>query len=95
MASYDVAHIREQGQNMIIVFVDRSVGSKSKLEQTGIANSIEACACAAGLAGCVVLVWNDGFGRMAFFGPTPWHPFLRSVTFEYLAANINKRLTCG
>lgn len=95
MATFQVAHLREQGQDIIIVLVDRSFGYKSSTEQNQICAGIQACAASAGLAGTVVPVWDNGGGRMAFLAPQPWVPFFQSMTLANVAANINRELTCG
>lgn len=95
MAKFQVAHLREQGQDIIIVLVDRSFGYKPNTEQNEICASIQACASAAGLAGTVVPVWDGGGGRLAFLAPRPWTPFFQSMTLADVAANINRELTCG
>jgi hypothetical protein len=42
-----------------------------------------------------VPVWDDGSGRMMFLAPSGFHAFFRSIDLEFVAANINRRLTCG
>jgi hypothetical protein len=95
MASYDVAHLHEQGQDMVIVPLESSFGHKSQTDQQRVIASLQLCARSAGLAGKVVPVWDDGFGRMAFIAPQPWHPFFKGLSLMAVAANINKRLTCA
>ncbi|MHB1416288.1 MAG: hypothetical protein ACYC1C_13650 [Chloroflexota bacterium] len=94
MPSYEVAHLREQGQDIIIVVVDRSFGSKASSEQSEICANLQGCASAARLAGTVVPVWEASGGRMGFLAPDPWHPFFRNLTLVDVAANINRKLTC-
>jgi hypothetical protein len=95
MASFDIAHLREQGQDMIIVPLDSSFGHKSSGDQQQTIAALQASARGAGLAGTVVPVWNDGLGRMVFIAPRPWHPFFQSISLNFVAGNINKRLTCA
>ena len=95
MASFDVAHIREQGVDLIIVSLERSFNSKSPPDQKQITAELQACATSAGLAGTVVPVWDDGFGQMMFLAPNNFHPYFRSINLAFVAANINKRITCG
>jgi len=95
MAKFQVAHLRKQGQDIIIVVVDRSFGHKTKAEQNEICAGIQSCAAAADLAGTVVPVWDSGGGRMAFLAPQPWVPFFQSMTLSDVAANINRELTCS
>jgi hypothetical protein len=95
MPTFEVAHIREQGQDIIIVVVDRSFGSKTNSQQNLVKADLQRCATTAGLAGTLVPVWDAGGGRMGFLAPTQWHAFFRSLTLGHVAANINRRLTCG
>jgi hypothetical protein len=94
MASYEVAHIREQGQDIIIIPLERSFGRKTKHEQEEVCAALQLCASDAGLAGSVVPVWEEAGGRMGFLAPKPWHTFFKSMSLVAVAANINKKLTC-
>jgi hypothetical protein len=51
MTRIPIAHIREQGQNIIIVPLDRSFEYKTCDEQTGITRTLQYTASSAGLAG--------------------------------------------
>jgi len=95
MPTFEVAHIREQGQDIIIILMSRSFGNQSQEEQNKISIMLKECATAAGLAGTVVPVWDSGGGRMKFLAPQPWHPFFRNLSLRDVAANINRKLTCG
>ena len=95
MTTFDVAHLREQGQNLIIVPVNRDYGSKTSTEQEQILLELELAANRAGLAGHAVAVWDAGSGRMAFRGPSAWRSFLEGLSLPLIAANINKRITVG
>ncbi len=94
MASFEIAHIREQGVDLIIVPLDSAFGSKSKRDQNEIINSLQDCASSAGLAGTVVPVWRVGNSH-AFIAPDKWHPFFKSFRWNDILRNINKKLTCG
>jgi hypothetical protein len=95
MTTFEVAHLREQGQDIIIVLVDRSFGNKTESEQNQITTGLQICARSAGLAGTVVPVWDSGGGRMGFLAPRPWHQFFKGLSLRDIAANINRKLTCG
>ncbi len=58
MTTFKIAHIREQGIDLIIAPLDSTFGSKSKNDQNEIIASLQACASSAGLAGTVVPVWR-------------------------------------
>ena len=94
MSSYDVAHIRQSGVDLIIIPLDRSFGFKPTSEQHRVTNQLQLAARSAGLAGTVVPVWDAGGGRMAFIAPRPWHPFFSSIGLHDVAMNINLTLTC-
>jgi hypothetical protein len=95
METFQIAHIRVQGVSLIVVFVGPSLGHKPAFEQQQVVAALQQCARSAGLAGNVVPVWQDTSGRLNFIAPPNQHPYFRSVTFEYLRANINNALHCG
>jgi len=95
MPDFEVAHFREQGQDMVVIPLNRSFGSKSSAEKNELRASLQACASAAGLRGTVVLVWDAGNGRMGFLAPDPWQPFFRSLSLAQVAQNLNRLLTCA
>jgi hypothetical protein len=92
MPDFDVAHIRQQGVDLIIVPLDRSFGHKNDSDKDAIITELQGRASSAGLAGTVVPVWDNGGGRMAFIAPQPWHPFFMSLTLRQVAANVNRSL---
>lgn len=66
MPHYKVAHLREQGQDMIIIPLDSIFRQKVDSDQAAITADLQAHAASAGLAGIVVPVWDAGGGRMGF-----------------------------
>lgn len=92
MTTLKVAHIREQGQDMIIAPLSNSFDHKTPTQQTAAVAEIQRAANSAGLRGTVVVAWESG-GRMKFIGPRPWHPFLRSLSMYHIQANLNRTLT--
>ena len=95
MPTFEVAHIKEQEQDLVIVLLNSSFGNKLENEQKRIRNVLQVCATDAGLAGTVVPVWEDATGRMCSLAPRPWHPFFGSIDMAFVAANINRRLICN
>ena len=65
MPRFKIAHIREQGVDLIIIPLESSFGYKSKQDQNSIITEFQERASSAGLAGTVVPVWDSGGGRMA------------------------------
>jgi hypothetical protein len=88
MPSIEVAHVREQGQDMIIVPMNDQFGRKPQSDQHAVINEIQRRASGAGLAGTVVAVWPGGF-----IAPRPWHPFFRTFSYGQALANVNRSLS--
>lgn len=93
MNKFDVAHIRQQGQDIIIIPLDRAFGNRSDREQSEIYYALEMAVRTAGLRGRVVAVWNVGSGRMAFRAPQEWSRFCQSLSWPFVARNINRTVT--
>jgi hypothetical protein len=93
MPRFDVAHLREQGQDMVIIPLESSFGNKTSQDQQAIIVDLQIHSRSAGLAGIVVPVWDSGGGRMAFIAPHQWHPFFSSLSLQWVFANINKYIT--
>ena len=91
MPRFEIAHLHEQGQDMIIVPLEDSFGNKSSMEQSEIVSELEARAHSAGLAGTVVPVWGS-HGTLKFLAPRPWHPFFSGLSWSFVASNINREL---
>ena len=91
MPRYRVAHVREQGVDLIIIPLASDFGHKGSPAQREIITELQVRARAAGLAGTVVPVWNSG-GRSNFIAPRNWHSFFRSMSPAAIEANINKEI---
>jgi hypothetical protein len=92
MQKFKVAHIHEKGEDLIIVPLEQSYGTKPNSEQNGIRNSLQKCAIAAKLAGTVVPVWDNGKGRMGFLAPTRLAAYFSSISLDFVVANLNKTI---
>jgi hypothetical protein len=92
MPSFKVAHLREQGQDMIIIPLDSNFGQKPEREQKEIISELQMHSRGAGLKGTVVPVWESG-GRARFIAPRPWHPFFQSLPLQQIWVNINKEIS--
>src|SRR5687767_3484729 len=93
MPTFQVAHLQHDGQDVIIVPVDRSFGKRSPSEQARIQEAFQRSAAAVDMAGIVVPVWEDATGRMAFRAPPPWHDFFKSIDMVYVATALNRSLS--
>lgn len=93
MPSFKIAHIHEQGADIIIVPLESAFGNKSLAEQNMIRRDLQHAAATAGLAGVVVPVWNDAFGTFFFISPRNWENFFKSINMNFVLANINRTLS--
>jgi hypothetical protein len=94
MAEFDIAHINEQGEDIILIPLDSSFAYKSQKEQMETVNYLQACAEKAGLKGKVIPVWKNLVNRMDFVAPEYYHPYLFSINYSYVLRNINRKLVC-
>lgn len=92
MPRFKVAHMREQGQDMVIIPLASDFEHKTDQEQRETIDSLQSHSHGAGLKGTVVPVWESS-GRMRFIAPRPWHPFFQSISMQQVWANINKELS--
>jgi len=92
MPRFNVAHLREQGVDLIIIPLERSFGFKSEQDQHQAIAELQERSANAGLRGVVVPVWDNGGGRMGFIAPQNWHPFFRSINLRFVTANLNREI---
>src|SRR3954471_17591007 len=59
MPRFKIAHVKEQGIDLIIIPLDPSFGRKSPQDQRSVISELQGHAIAAGLAGTVVPVWEE------------------------------------
>ena len=92
MPAFKVAHLREQGNDMIIVPLDPAFGNKTTADQREIIEDLQRHASSAGLRGRVVPVWESG-RSMYFIAPDQWRAFFRSISLQFVWANVNRELS--
>jgi hypothetical protein len=92
MPKFELAHIREQGVDLIVIPLDDSFRLKSEKDKNASVAELQARAASAGLAGTVVPVWGEAGGRMAFLAPQNFHSYFKSIDLLFVAANINREL---
>ncbi len=100
MESFQIAHLNLPGTggqrvNVIVVFLNEQFDLKPEADKHSIHNALQVCAAQADLAGNVVPVWMDSSGRTKFIAPQQQQAFFRASTYDALAAQINKTLSCG
>lgn len=92
MPTFKVAHLREQGQDLVIIPLDSSFGHKSEQEQRKVIAELQRHSRGAGLRGTVAPVWESS-GRTSFIAPRAWHPFFQGISLQNIWANVNKEIS--
>ena len=95
METFQVAHLKIQNVDLVVIFLNTTFDSKPPQEQQTIQLNLQAAAMSAGLAGNVVPVWLDPFGRTKFIAPPQQHPFFKNMSYEQLYVQVNRTLTCS
>lgn len=93
MDDINVAHLRIQGVDVVIAFLDSSFDRKTQSDQNNTRVALQLHSRSAGLAGNVVLIWRDSSGRCKFIAPPNQHPFFKTADYGQLYSQINKRLS--
>lgn len=88
MPSFKVAHIKEQGQDMLLFPLSGNFGLKSEADQNAVLQTLQARARGAGLPGHAVCVWEIG-GRTRSIGPEAWKGYLSGLSIQW----VNKQAT--
>ncbi len=91
MPRFKVAHLREQGQDIVVILVNAEFAFKPADEQSNIISKLQRQSTSAGMKGTVVPVWQSG-DRMSFVAPKQWHRFFQSLSFEAIQKNINREI---
>jgi len=92
MPTFKLAHIHEQGQDMLLFPLNPDIGHKTPEEQTSILEELELRAHSAGLAGHAAIFWQSGRSTHSR-GPTPWRGFLENTSFSAVLANLNREIS--
>jgi hypothetical protein len=92
MPRFELAHISEQGADLLIVPMEDAIRPKGNTEKNAIRNDLQDHAAAAGSTGVVCLVWDAGDGRMAFLAPRNYAELFRSMDLDFVLENLNEEL---
>jgi hypothetical protein len=91
MPKFQVAHVREQGVDLIIIPLQPTFAHRSQRQKQATIDELQARASAAGLAGTVVPVWRSG-SIFNFVAPRSYHPFFKSIDWNWVSRNVNRQL---
>jgi len=92
--TFSVAAVEIQDVPLVLAFLPPSFGGQSPPDQQRLWRAFENCAALAGLAGDVVLIWQDASGRLRFLAQAQQHPFFESMRYDQLFAQVNRSLPC-
>ena len=93
MPSFKVAHINEQGKDLIIFPLAPDFGNLTGEDQDRELAFLGSRANSAGLRGVAVAVWDLGMGRVAFRGPVSFYPFLSGINMKFVMAHVNREIS--
>jgi hypothetical protein len=91
MPTYQVAHINEQGVDLIIIPLDSSFGNQTQAHRSAEIAEFQSRARMAGLRGIVVPVWLDG-QEMKFIAPPGLWPFFQGVQYQEILHWLNTEI---
>jgi hypothetical protein len=93
MPTFEVASVRERGQQMILVPMSSRFGYEPENNQHAMISEIQAAALGAGLSGEVVLVWPTPSGRTQFISPPQWQAMFNRLSYRWVRSKINGTLS--
>lgn len=93
MADLQIAHVNECGNYFVIVPVESSFGTQTRVAQEAAIDRMRLAAMSARLSGTVVPVWEDG-DKLVFRAPQRFHSFFRSMSLSLIRSKLNATLTC-
>ena len=93
MATFRIAHIKEQGVNVIIVPLGAAFGALTEDGRQHIIVALEAAALAAEYRGRVVPMWLER-QRARSIAPPEWVVFFSTLKWRDVVKNLNRELHC-
>jgi len=88
-SQFAIATLNVQDVNVIVVFPDGSLEATSEEQRQELYWNLQSSAASAGLAGNIVLVWQERSGGTKFIAPPEQHAFFRVMKYDQLRAQIN------
>lgn len=92
--SVKIAHIHQQGQDIIFIPVAQEFGQRSQEYRADAIKAISTAARNAGLSGTVVPVWplEEDEDKFSFIAPKQWHGFVRTLSWDWISKNLNREI---
>lgn len=95
MHTFDVAFVRIDGRDLVLVPVHPRFGMKTAAGMHAFVGRVQKLTAAAGLAGEVLPVWDDGDGGLLAFARTTVLPALTRLSWKSIRRHVNVRLHVG
>jgi hypothetical protein len=89
MPRYQIADIKVQGHDVILVALEAAFGRKPENEKQRSLAEFQLRCRGAGLRGGVAILWPTG-AQTHFMGPANWRSYLQSIDLTYAVANRNR-----
>jgi len=93
MATFKIAHIKEQGTNVIIVPLTPSFGKRDDAARQHIIDLLQDAAVQASLRGRVIPMWQER-DAAHYVAPPDWIPFFKTLKWKIVMRNLNRELDC-
>ena len=93
MPTFNIANVKVQGVDIVMIILDASFERKPFKEQEEIINEFQKRAITSGFHGEVIPIWDGGKGSIHFKAPPSLHPFLSTINQHYVAEHFNKQLS--
>jgi hypothetical protein len=94
-STFEVAYVKEQATNLIIVLVTPFFRNLSYEQQCTLSGEVQVSARASGMRGQVAFVWMEGAGRMNYWAPKQFEEFFAKLETLALVKSLNRKLTIG
>jgi hypothetical protein len=94
-STFEVAYVKQQTTNLIIVLVTPFFRNLSYEQQCTLSGEVLASAKASGMRGQVAFVWMEGEGNMNYWAPKQFEAFFGKLKPLVLVKSLNRKLTVG
>lgn len=91
MPTFQIAHVREQGEDIIFILLDQSFARQTDESQAAQIAELQERANSAGLSGIVVPCWYE-IHRWHFVGPPQWRALFESIPPGWVKQRLNHNL---
>lgn len=95
MHTFDIAFVRIDGRDLVLAPVHPRFGMKTAAAMQTFVTRVEKLAAAAGLAGDVVPVWDDGDGGLMAYARPSLLPRVARLSWKTIRRHVNVRLHIG